>query len=574
MKINKLIFMVLCALCVSSCTDSEGFLDKKEILTLNEDKVFTDSLYSMQFLADIYFDSNLCRKSGINTSADELYQKNYTSNELANATLTATKRGRDMDQLWNVPYKNIRKVNILLRNLERIPLTEATKTRVEGEARFLRAWYYFLMMRTYSGVPIVYDKVFDYTEDINLERSSFEDLVNYITEQCDLAAGLLPVRMEDQQLDYGRVTRGACLALKALTHLYAASPLFNGGSIDPLKNPVYGYPNEDIERWKTAAEAAEAVIDLDVYDLYVDNQTEEGYGFYELFTKRWGARSVNDKSEYIFQYMQGNNSDLESVYDMSSRQKAGGACNSYPTQEFVDLFGMKDGTPFDWNNPEHAANPYANRDPRLYNSVLMNGSMRYDNTQRKEVPVDLTAGTVDGEDTPTGYFVFKMLNRTVTAGNGGSSPRCFAMIRYADILLAAAESWNEYHINDAVAPDRSYELIKQIRMRAGITPGEDFMYGLKENMSPLEMREIIRNERAVELAYESSRMWDVRRWKIAEQTENRMMHGIKIEKNAANELKYSFVEIQKWTFANRLYLYPIPAPEITKMSAMIQNPEY
>src|SRR5690606_15599200 len=364
--------------------------------------------------------------------------------------------------------------------------------------------------------------------------------------------------------EYGRVTKGAALALKARVLLYAASPLFNGGNIGqelggtPEQIAVAGYESYDENRWRLAQQAALDVINLGVYSLYEDPEASSnppGYSFSRVFLKR-------KNSEYILQYNLPLNRYLEANFFAPSRKST---TRSMPTHNLASEFGMINGKRTDEAGSGYNPNdPFANRDPRFNYTIAYNGTMWYDGDSRTKKPVYTFVGSgVDGYDKvnhSTGYFWRKMQEEN-TAWNGGSSTeRSLPLIRYAETLISYAEASNEIgEINEA------YDMLILLRKRAGILPGDDGLYGLKPGMTKLQMREQIYHERRVEFAYEEQRFWDVRRWKIAERDYNGLqLTAMKITQKVNTnftDFNYEVVPIDhvnsKLTFYKRFYLFPI-----------------
>ena len=568
----KRVFFIACVvfICLITACKKQNFLDKTTTTDLTEKAVFSDSSRSMDFLANIYasagFSFDLSRfngAAGLDACSDEaegpLSTGVTTYNQFAAASVRAFNISRDA---WNTPYAQIRAVNQFLKHLPAVPFNDILKKRTKGEAIFLRAWYYATMLKHYGGIPLIGDTVYTESDKINTTRNTYAECVDYITKQCDDAAALLPLSFTG--LDYGRVTKGAAMSLKARVLLYAASPLFNGGAEagDENLKAIISYPNNDPNRWKLAADAAKAVMDLGVYSLNVDNNTKPGYGFYSLFQKR-----VN--SEYIFARLEPENKDLENLWRPPSR---GGSTTSgsFPYQNLVDAFGMKNGLPvtdpasgFD---PEH---PYDNRDPRLDYTVTHNLSLVYVAYDALR-PVYTYDGEPNGDGfgagTPTGYYGNKMCNDNVIPNYFFNvTPRCYPLIRFADILLMYAEALNEFS-----GPSQEvYDAVEQIRQRAGLDP-----YQLQTGMTKDEMRAVIQHERRVEFAFEGSRFWDVRRWKIAEQTDSQMMTGMKVKKNADGSYTYTVQDVRKHNFRKPMYLWPIPQSETAKSPDLLQNPGY
>ena len=568
----KRVFFIACVvlICLITACKKQNFLDKTTTTDLTEKAVFSDSSRSMDFLANIYantgFSFDLSRfngAAGLDACSDEaegpLSTGVTTYNQFAAASVSAFNISTDA---WNTPYAQIRAVNQFLKHLPGVPFNDILKKRTKGEAIFLRAWYYATMLKHYGGIPLIGDTVYTESDKINTTRNTYAECVDYITKQCDDAASLLPVSYTG--LDYGRITKGAAMSLKARVLLYAASPLFNGGAEagDENLKEIISYPNNDPNRWKLAADAAKAVMDLGVYSLNVDNNTKPGYGFYSLFQKR-----VN--SEYIFARLEPENKELENLWRPPSR---GGSTTSgsFPYQNLVDAFGMKNGLPvtdpasgFD---PEH---PYDNRDPRLDYTVTHNLSLVYVAYDALR-PVYTYDGEPNGDGfgagTPTGYYGNKMCNDNVIPNYFFNvTPRCYPLIRYADILLMYAEALNEFS-----GPSQEvYDAVEQVRQRGGLDP-----YQLKTGMTKDEMRAAIQHERRVEFAFEGSRFWDVRRWKIAEQTDSQMMTGMEVKKNADGSYTYTVQDVRKHNFRKPMYLWPIPQSETAKSPDLLQNPGY
>ncbi|MFT4153396.1 RagB/SusD family nutrient uptake outer membrane protein [Parafilimonas sp.] len=558
-----------CVCLFTACT-KENFLDKTTTTDLDEASVFSDSSRSMDFLTNVYINTNfsfsLSRFSsaaGLDACSDEAEGPLSTSvtvyTQFAAGSVTPYSIATDA---WSTSYAQIRAVNQFLKHLSSIPFPDALKSRTRGEAVFLRAWYYAIMLKHYGGVPLIGDTVYTESDDISTARNTYEACVDYITEQCDLAASLLPLTYTG--LDYGRATEGAALALKARVLLYAASPLFNGGAEtdDATLKATVSYPAYDAARWKVAADAAKAVIDLGIYSLNIDNTTASGYGFYNLFQTR-----VN--SEYIFAWMEANNWDLETLWRPPSR---GGSSTtgSFPYQNLVDAFEMKNGLAItDAASGYNAQDPYTNRDPRLDYTVTHNLSEIYVAYSSLE-PVYTYDGEPNGDGfgdgTPTGYYGNKMCNDNVVPNYlFSSSARCLPLMRYADILLMYAEALNEYE-----GPVQEvYDAVEQIRARAGLDP-----YTLQTGLTQDEMRTVIQHERRVELAFEESRFWDVRRWKIAGQTDSQTMTGMNVIKNTDGSFTYEIEDVRKRVFRTAMYLWPIPQSETAKSTDLLQNPGY
>jgi len=454
---------------------------------------------------------------------------------------------------WGRSYRSIREVNYALTHIQELGMSTGRTNRLTAELRFIRAFRYHDLIRNYGEVVLMGDRVAqlgeDFTDPTLFDRRPIAESMAYVANELDAAAAVLPVGNSN---DYGegRATKGAALALKSRLLLYAASPLYTGGS-------------NDVQKWAAAAAAAKAVMDIGVYSLYQN-------GYAETFT------TSGSNSEYIF----------ARFYNLSARHYAleiahgpngyGGWGGNVPLQNLVDDYEMEDGTMFSWNNPDQAANPYQNRDPRFYATILYNGAPYRDrdvqtfksyNTQQMPGGLDSPQGPDNWNSSKTGYYLRKFMREDLPIINPWdvAGVQNWIYFRYGEILLNYAEAQNE-----AVGPDGSvYEAINQIRERAG-------MPALPAGLSQSEMRERIRHERRIELAFEEHRFYDVRRWMIAEVTENQPAQGINITKNADGTLTYTIITaLAAKSFQEKHYWLPIPRSEILASDNQLQqNPNY
>lgn len=562
---------------LNACKKSGDFLDKKTSGNLNEATTFSDSAKTMDFLSGIYsdigfsFDPGRWEAGGHPVVSNESEPLRYVGPQndvvimiggaISSQTTDASKNVQILNN-WLTPYRNIRRVNLFLSKVDVSPLSAELRARLKAEARFLRAWYYSILLKCYGGVPLIGDKVFTPAEDIVLNRATYEECVNYIVKECDEVAALLPAKGEYAPGDYGRITSGACLALKSRVLLYAASPLFNGGRSDVAGDikPIVGYPVFSADRWQKAAAAAERVMSLSLYNLNEDNTTRPGYGFYKVFQVRAG----ND--EYILPGMRAPGRDLEGGWLPPSRS---GNYASVPTQATVDMFDMINGKPItDPASGYNPAQPYKNRDPRFDNSILYNGAPWFFASTNKKDPINVTVNSNDGwsvsRPATTGYYIRKMLYED----GSGNTERCWPLIRYAEIVLNFAEATNEYD-----GPVESvYKALKDIRKRAGITPGVDDGYGLKAGMTKEEMRKAIHHERMIELMFEEHKLWDARRWLRGEELLRGMAQGVKVTAKTGGGFNYELFDIRQHVFSPNFYLFPIPEGEVSKSPSLKQNP--
>ena len=542
--------------CVKSLEDRPLELITEDYLWDSKDSAGTNAGY---FLNNIY--SNL--PNGFNRIGGNVLDAatdDAVASEDGSTISTFTNGGYNAltgaDNVWSKNYAAIRMSNLFLQNFYKVHLKQSL--RIEGqywkaEARALRALFYYELVKRYGGVPLIGDKVLTLDDDLKLPRNTFDECVNYIASECDAVKDSL--RPDPATVgDYGRITQAVILTLKAKVLLLAASPLNN--------------PSNDVNRWIRAKNAAADVIRLNVFSLEPS--------FANVFTSR-------ANSEVILAYQRSTSTDLENNnapvgYISGSTTSEG---RTSPTQELVDAFPTINGLPIttDVKSPVNptgydASNPYANRDPRLSLTVFYNGMNWLSR------PVETFDGGRDrpggsAVQTKTGYYMRKFLGDFANNTAYSAQNHNFIIFRYADVLLSFAEAKNEAEGPVSVS-DSIYTYLKAIRKRAGINAGDDEMYGLGGTLlSKTEMRNLIRNERRIEMAFEEQRFWDLRRWKIAENVYNKPLHGIRITKTGPLLVyRVETLNIPFQFIAPRMYRYAIPYSEIIKNPNLTQNPGY
>lgn len=472
-----------------------------------------------------------------------------------NATWTVPSEMR-----WNNYYEGIRRATEFIINIDVVPVQETyngmTLEKVwKAEARFLRAYFYFNMVKRYGGVPLLGDKVFGLKDDLEIPRNSFEENIDYIVNELDnIKDTLRTFPVSNQQSNSHVATREAALALKARVLLYAASPLFNGGNIAP-GNPLTGYLDYNDDRWKEAADAAKVLMNNSNLSL-VSN-------FKDVFI-------TEGNTEVIFFRSVGENEGVETANGpIGFSGDALGNGRTSPTQNLVDAFPFIDGKAIDdagSNYTYDPNNPYVDRDPRLGYTVLHNGS-RWLNIELETYEGGGNNPTTGSRSTRTSYYLRKFMGDFENENTYDATVHDWVEFRYAEIMLGFAEAQNEYE-----GPDQEvYQVLKDLRERAGIEEGSDGMYGLKQNMTRDEMREVIHNERRIEMAFEEQRYWDIRRWKKAEEVFSEPLYGMNIIKSVTT-MNYNVVPVLTASFMERRYLYPIPYEEVIKNRNMVQNP--
>lgn len=480
-----------------------------------------------------------------------------------------------VEESWSNCYLGIGQALFVQKSLNEIKLVLNNKTEAQvieikntysGEMYALRALFEFRLLQHYAGFPIV-DKylTLDDPELKTITRSSFADCVEHIVNLCDSATKYLNPTPVGAAGGYGRMTRGAALAIKAKTLVYAASPLFNQAA---NTNPLTGYANPSAgvqARWERAAEACAAVINL---------RNESGALAYSLYNNYEKLFITNPNSEYIVMATAPKSNSLENrQYPPSLSNSAGGG--TVPTQEFVDAFTKNDGA--DYARTADPSSQYRNRDPRFNVVVGYNGSSY---GARGTILTKVGDGaTIDGlnvvEDmsTNTGYYLRKFLDVNVNfkVASPATTFHVFPIIRLADILLLYAEAMNEaYGFNQ---DPKGFGLtaagaVQRVRTRAGFAGTDKFLIGIS---SVERMREKIKQERRIELSFEEQRYFDLRRWLEGDKL-NQPVGGIRIDQKGA-VLDYDYFTVDDLRkFEQRMYLHPIPLNETLISPQIQQNP--
>lgn len=558
----SLLILIFASVVFSACQKLEDRplqLITEEYLWDSKDSLGTNASY---FLNTIYGDlpDGYNRIGGdlLDAATDDAVPSadNTTISRFTNGGYSPLTNG---DNSWSANYASIRKCNLFLANFPKVTLKQSIRTEAAfwmAENRFLRAMFYFELIKRYGGVPLLGDRVLTINDDLRIPRNSFDDCVNYIVSELDAITPSLRVDGTVVDGDYGRITKAAALALKTKVLLYAASPLNN--------------PSNDIAKWRKAKNAAAEFISTNTYYSLVAS-------FPTVFTVRKNTEVILAVQRAVTTDVENNNAPIGYVSGTTTSKG-----RTSPTQELVDAFPTSKGLAItdDLKSPTNPtgydpSQPYANRDPRLLQTVFVNGLSSWLNR-----PVETFNGGKDRPggnvvQTKTGYYMRKFMGDFSTGTAYANQTHNFPIFRYADILLMYAEAKNE--VDGPGAPtDSVYTYLKAIRARAGIAAGTSGTYGLPETTpTTAQMRAIIQNDRRVEMAFEEQRFWDLRRWKIAEAVYNKPLHGIRITKSGSI-LNYQVeqLSIPFQFFAPRMYRYAIPYSEISKNTNLTQNEGY
>ena len=456
------------------------------------------------------------------------------------------------DEAWNASYTGIRMCTNFLNNFGKVPLRNKIEKRAWfGEARVMRAFFYWELVKRYGGIPLLGDSLTDLRTNLQLPRNTFEECVAFIAGECNRAMDSLRADPADDN-NTGRWTKAGAMALKARVLLYAASPLYNGQRIGTDLN---GYASYDGNRWKQAADAAGQIMDLQVFSIEPD--------FTDVFISAKSTEVIYAKTEV-------RNTGIENINGPPGFSTAIGSGRTSPTQELVDAFLMRNlksikepGSGYD------PGDPYANRDRRFYSTIF------YNNAPWAGSRLQLYNGGMNRPggssiQTRTGYYMKKLMGRFETQTQYTAQYHDNIYFRYGEVLLSYAEAMNEY----AGPTPEVYDALDALLGRAfgDPEPGAPAFH-LKRDMSREAMRLFIRNQRRAELVLEEHRYWDLRRWKIAAQVYNRPLHGVMIRRASDGTLSFTEHEVLTTAFnPDKDYCYPIPFIEMASNSRMIQNP--
>jgi hypothetical protein len=574
------IFAVVCGL--SSCNK---YFDQVPDDRITIEEVFQKKQASEQYLANVYNyikdQSNQWSDNPWLGNSDEMEiaWAKYTTYRLNIGSWTPTNGYFDV---WTYFYQGIRSatyfINHIDGNSEILRLDGQQRIdQYKAEARFVRAYLYSSLMRQYGPVVLIGENelAFDASSaDLQLPRSNYDECVSYVANELDLAANVLPVTPREDR-DWGRATKGAALALKSRVLLYAASPLYNGNSdYSAFKNQDGTQlisQTADKQKWKLAADAAKAVIDMGTYSLYTTANADPIASFRGVFFENWN-------SEIIFSR---RSNDLPGWDVHCSPRAAGGWSGLGATQEMVDAYNMKDGLPIT-QSPLYSEtgftdgiyNMYVNREPRFYASILYHGKQFRGGNITSERALNFFKNGADGkyegtEDfTHTGYLVYKNVSPNTNRISNQYDNRPYILFRLAEVYLNYAEALNEFDYGSNLTEITKY--VNLIRKRAGIPLFGEGPDALPNPASQAQMRQIIQNERRIELAFETHRWFDIRRWKLVKNLMNNI-HGMDINASNADEF-FKRTEAGTRVWRDAYVWFPIPQWEIDRAKLVVQNP--
>ena len=452
------------------------------------------------------------------------------------------------DNAWNL-YNGVRAANAFMVQLETVDFSNYEYTvnykkwikqldTFNAEARVLRATYFFELARRYGDIAMPLE-VIDIEADRTISKTAFKDVIDFIVKECDESAQVLPTSFNSSDFDgeVGRVTQGYAYALKSRALLYAASELNN--------------PTQDVEKWKKSVDAAWKLIGLNLYELDPAGVPNNSNSPEAVLMNRNGSSETFELNNFPIRFTQGSRTNLASA--------------NFPSQNLVDAFETINGysvilTENGWESEDpdfDANNPYNNRDPRFYRTVLADGmSFKGTTIDLKKGGADDIAVTEGGS--PTGYFLQKYIieGTSFVPGNIATFRHSWVIYRYAETLLTYAESmiyaFKNPNYTDATYTLSALEALNMVRANAGMPA--------KETNDMNEFITMLRNERRVEFAFEDHRFWDIRRWKIGGDTQ-RELDGVRI-REINGEKTYSRFTYERRQWKQAMERYPIPQEKL------------
>jgi hypothetical protein len=606
---NKLLLILLLVV-AGGC--KKGYFDSIPGDLVSTDMIFKDKTETENWLASVY--STLVDPWST-TAGSGRYWAGFTDElELASASVQASGSlsSANTVNIWTSNYQAIRMANIFMANVDnsetnllKEPNGAALIKQYKGEARFLRAYYYWTLMKLYGPVILMGDEVTKYDDDFQRPRNSWKECVDYILVELDEVRNMVPNKHltaagTDDATQTGRINTLVVDAVKSQVLLYDASPLYNGNpdyanykNADgkPLMNTGY-----DANKWQKAADAAKAAIanaEANGKSIFFAAANADPFvwafnSYRDLFLSGWSTEGIWTRAVTAYQTWEN---------DAAPRAANGTAANaslSLP-QEFVDRYRMNNGKNINEAGSNYNAtgftatakagyyvagtsNMYVNREPRFYNSVTFNGSTIPFVAKSGQTYVQFwptgNSGNANGSEIKfprTGYLVRKHTNPARNqSGNAGNIVRPAMYIRLGELYLNYAEALNE--TNAPVADILKY--LNPIRKRGGIPE-----LSLAGSFTQAEMRKLIQTERCIELAYEGHRFFDIRRWKIVNTPEGKQdgdFNGMNVFAGTGLGDPDFYIKTRTSTrnWDNKYYIFPVPQSELNKNYAMVQAPGY
>lgn len=570
---------------------------------------------------------------------DEVWYFTDASTDFTNKTTFWIAKGQQntnspLVDYWNganwgkAMFQGLRDCNIFIDNVDKVPnLSAYEKVKWKAEVKVLKAYYHFWLMRMYGPIPIIKENipVSAKEDEVRVSRDKIDDIVTYITSLIDEAAADLPLNIQNEASEMGRVTRPAALAIKAKILAFAASPFFNGNTdyanFKNAEGEHYFNQTVDITKWEKAADACKAAIDC---------AEEAGHKLYKFVnqsandlspqtvlsltnrckvTERWNTELVFGCGQNGIRDLQVLSQPwLESNYSADDRYFNARNGTFAPTLVVAETFYSKNGVPINEDKSWHYNDRYEtqvatdadkyyiqpgyttaklhfDREPRFYSTLGFDGSSWYgigkmdDNDMWYLQAKAKQAAGKRGNTlySVTGYFAKKLVRyqNTMVPASIQIETYPFPIIRLADLYLLYAECLNEANKDKGAVPADCYTYIDLVRDRAGLKGVKDAWADYSNNPDKPNtyagFQSIVRQERMIELALESQRFWDLRRWNIAVQYLNKPMKGWNIEQETTeNYYKLRTYAIRE--YQQRDNLWPLKNYDIIVNPKLKQNP--
>jgi starch-binding outer membrane protein, SusD/RagB family len=588
-NILKLLVLVLL---FTSCED---LFDPAKENIRGLEAMYKEPTYAQGILGNAYILLPYSRTPQSDLATDDAVTNSSTSSYLKMATGSWSSNYNPVSR-WQAQFNAIQYLNIFLENADSVVWSnnKVVRTiyndRIKGEAYGLRAVHMLYLLMAHGGwtadnhllgVPIL-TKSQSPTSDFNLPRNTFQECIDQIMTDATKAIELLPLDYGDVTIDQvpekyktlgvtnsgdynravgnhmrGRITGRIVEAVRAQVALLAASPAFSSGTT---------------VTWENAANYAATVLDR----INGVNGLAANGGVWYTKAEVDGLLQGVNPAEIIWRGDVGQSNDAE-LENFPPSLYGNGRAN--PTQNLVDAFPMINGYPIsDASSTYDPATPYANRDPRLAKYIVLNGSQQ---GPANKVIITGTYGTdndainkQNGMSTRTGYYMRKLLRSDANPNPDASTQQKHytARIRYTEIFLAYAEAANEAWGPTGTGGHgySAYDVIKAIRQRAGIGTSNNHAYleSIKDDKD--KMRELIRNERRLELCFENIRFWDLRRWKVSLASLNETARGMQIDKPSST-LIYNPINVEVRDYKDYMYFGPVPYEEVQKWNKLEQN---
>lgn len=585
MKYTKICSLLAMGLALTACDDL--FEPAKE--NINDiDMMYTDASYAQGLLGNAYILLPYSSEPGTDMATDDAVCNNLSNDYVKMATGSWTSQSDPTSQ-WKNRLNAIQYINIVLANADKVNFSVDPKLQLlfvdlfKGDALGMRALQNFYLLRAHAGmvdgqmmgVPVLTEYQ-DANADFNQPRNTFKECIDAIMDDIKSAMELLPYNYVDVSDDEvpakyksmgigggtynrafgghqkGKICGQILQALRAQVALYAASPAFAQYS--------------EMSMNQAAQYAAEVIGKKEL--------VPNGNAWFADKTEIKGLAKGANAAESIWQSNVEERLSHEQNFFPPSLF-GNGLCN--PTQNLVDAFPMANGYPI--NNPNSGydpANPYEGRDNRLASYIVYDnsklGSATIVTGTYKENNVDGLNHT-QGASTRTGYYMKKFLRDDVNLNSANQTKQMSydARIRYTEIFLAFAEAANEAvgpTGNIAGTTHTAKSIIREIRKRAGICVDTEDPYLEECAASKETMRELIRNERRLELCFENHRFYDLRRWQVDLNKLNETAKGAQI---AVAGQAFQTIDVEPRKYESYQFYGPIPYSEIMKFNALKQN---